>query len=71
MDTFQTDADHLTADQYKERAKIVRSTADQMTRATMRRQLLRIAEEYERLADSIERGRFGSWAAPSLASLTS
>jgi hypothetical protein len=29
----------------------------------MRRQLLRIAEEYEWLADGIERARFGSWSA--------
>ena len=58
MDTFQAVAHHLTADQYKERAKIVRSTADEMNRATMRRQLLRIAEEYEWLADGIERGGF-------------
>ena len=60
MDTLQAHAHHLTADQCKERAKLVRCTADEMTRATMRRQLLRIAEEYEWLADSIERGRFGS-----------
>jgi len=30
-----------------------------MTRETMRRQLLRVAEEYEWLADNIEQGRFG------------
>jgi hypothetical protein len=60
MDTFQAYAHHLTADQYTERAKLVRCTANEMTRATMRRQLLRIAEEYEWLADGIERARFGS-----------
>jgi hypothetical protein len=59
MDTLQPHTHHLTADQCKERAQLVRSTADQMTRETMRRQLLRVAEEYEWLADNIEQGRFG------------
>ena len=38
---------------------LVRSTADEMTTDTIRRQLLRIAEEYDWLADSMERARFG------------
>ena len=44
----------LRADQYRARAKIARGTAEEMTRETMRRQLLRIADEYEVLANRIE-----------------
>jgi hypothetical protein len=54
MDAF-VEAAQLTPDQYRARAEIVRSTADSMTREAMRRQLLRIAEDYELLADSMER----------------
>ena len=55
MDTFVTNVQPLTADQYRARAQLVRGTANEMAGATMRRQLLRIAEEYEGLADSLER----------------
>jgi hypothetical protein len=58
MDTFPY-APRLSPDQYRARAKLVRSTADEMTRETMRLQLLRIAEEYDWLADSMELARFG------------
>ena len=54
MDTLVETA-QLTPDQYRARAQTVRSTADKMTRETVRRQLRRIAEDYELLADSMER----------------
>jgi hypothetical protein len=54
MDSIEPNAQQLTSNQFRARAEIVRSTADQMTRATMRRQLLRIAAEYEWLAERIE-----------------
>lgn len=53
MDNLETRIPHLVC-QYRARAQLVRGTADEMTRATMRRQLLRIAEEYEWLAERIE-----------------
>jgi hypothetical protein len=59
MDTFVTNVQHLTADQYRARVQIVRSTADKMTGETIRQQLLDIAAQYERLADSMERERLG------------
>ena len=58
MDTFPY-AQQLSPHQYRARAMLVRSTADEMTTDTIRRQLLRIAEEYDWLADSMERARFG------------
>ena len=39
----------LTAHQYRVRAHLARCTAIEMTRETVRRQLLRIAEEYDGL----------------------
>ena len=56
----------LTADQYRARAHLARCTAVEMTRETMRRQLLRIADEYEVLADAAERERSEqvSWPRP-------
>ena len=48
----------LTADQYKARANLVRSTAANTTDAVIRRQLLVIAEECERLADDMGRSRY-------------
>ena len=59
MDDIRSYAPGLTADQYRARAQIVRCTADQMTSVEKRRQLLDIAEEYDWLADSMERARFG------------
>ena len=59
MDDIRSYASRLTADQYRARAQIVRCTADQMSSVEKRRQLLDIAEEYEWLADSMERARFG------------
>jgi hypothetical protein len=58
MDAFAY-SPQLSPDHYRARAMLVRSTADRMTRDTMRRQLLRIAEEYELLADSMDRSRWG------------
>jgi hypothetical protein len=57
MDTFQTYPEELTSDQYRARAHIARCTAEEMTRETMRRQLLRMAEEYEGVANTIEQRR--------------
>ena len=45
------------ADQYRERARFIRSQAETVT-AAMRFDLLEIAQEYELLADSIEGLRF-------------
>lgn len=47
----------LTADQYRARAHLARCTAEEMTRETMRRQLLRIAEEYDGIAGELERAK--------------
>jgi hypothetical protein len=60
METFQTYPDQFSPDQYRARAQLARCTADEMTRETMRRQLLRLAEEYERLAESVEQARFSA-----------
>jgi hypothetical protein len=46
--------DQLTPEQYRERAHLARVTAEEMARETMRRQLLRIADEYDALADRFE-----------------
>ncbi len=66
MDTFQTHPEELTPDQYRASAHLARCTADEMTRETMRRQLLRMAEDYEGLANTIEQRRFwrGAGIAP-------
>jgi uncharacterized protein Yka (UPF0111/DUF47 family) len=47
-----------TAEQYRERAKLVRMKAAAVRTALLRRDLLDIAEQYDRLADSIEEERF-------------
>ena len=54
MDSIDLLPDRFTADQCRARAEIVRSTANQVVRPTMRRQLLRVAEEYEALAERLE-----------------
>lgn len=48
--------EQLTPDHYRARAHLVRVTAEEMTRPTMRRQLLRIADEYDEVADTLEGG---------------
>jgi hypothetical protein len=45
------------AEQYRERAKLIRSEAESVS-AVLRYDLLEIAQEYELLADSIEGLRF-------------
>jgi hypothetical protein len=55
MDTFRTYTEELTPDQYRARARLPRCTADEMTRETMRRQLLRMANDYEGLANTLEK----------------
>jgi hypothetical protein len=54
------DADLLprTAEQYRERAKLVRYTAEAVKSALLRHDLLDIANEFDELADSIEEERF-------------
>ena len=46
------------AEQYRERAKLIRRQVETLNNAEVRRQLQGIAAEYDRLADSIERARF-------------
>jgi uncharacterized protein with GYD domain len=46
------------AQQYRERAKVIRRQAETMG-GTVRRQLLVLADQYDRLADGIERPRRG------------
>jgi hypothetical protein len=53
------DPQYLTAEQYRERANLVRQRAETMNDADIRRQLLNIAMQYERLADSMDRSRWG------------
>lgn len=54
MDNIQAYAQPITADQYRARANLIRRTADAMTSAGTRRQLLEIAEGYDRLADNMD-----------------
>ena len=51
------DADLLprTVEQYREQAKLVRYTAEAVKSALLRHDLLDIADEFDELADSIER----------------
>jgi hypothetical protein len=52
--------DRLTAQQYRERARLIRRQAeDAVDRPTVREQLLNLAEKYEQLADSMEPSRWG------------
>jgi hypothetical protein len=47
--------DRLTAQQYRERARLIRRQAeDTADRPTVREQLLDLAEKYEQIADSME-----------------
>ena len=47
---------HSAAEPCRERARLVRYTAEAAKSALLRRDLLDIAEQYDRLADSIEEG---------------
>ena len=49
------DAHHPTAEQYRESAKFLRRQAEGVSTATDRLHLLRIADEFDRLADSRSR----------------
>jgi hypothetical protein len=53
------DAHQPTAEQYREWAKLVRRQVETLNNANVRRHLLRIAERYEELADSLDRSRWG------------
>jgi hypothetical protein len=53
VDNF--DIKTLTANQYRARAQLARSTAAKMDKPATRQQLLKRAEEYEWIADSMER----------------
>jgi hypothetical protein len=60
------DADPLhpaTAEQYRERAKLIRRQVETLSKAEVRRQLLAIADQYDRLAESMEQSRLGLTAA--------
>lgn len=59
MNTDHPFPEELTADQYRARAHLARCTAVVMSRETMRRQLMRIADEYDVLADRVEQERSG------------
>src|SRR5262249_4047009 len=67
MDNLDPVGQQLTAAQSKARAEIVRHTADQMTRPGVRRRLLQIADEYDRLAARLERSAWPSDCGRSLA----
>lgn len=54
MDSIERLATPLTPKQFRARAEIVRSTANELARPTLCRQLLRIAAEYEWLAERLE-----------------
>jgi hypothetical protein len=45
---------HLDAEQCRERAKLVRYTAEAVKSALLRQDLLEVANEYEQLAESAE-----------------
>ena len=51
------DALRPTAEQYRERAKLVRQKAEAMTNPEIRWLLREIAAEYEELADRLNEGR--------------
>ncbi|HEV8032609.1 MAG TPA: hypothetical protein VGP42_16475 [Stellaceae bacterium] len=53
------DAHHPTAEQYREWAKLLRQQAEAVSTASDRLHLLRAADEFDHLADSIERPRRG------------
>ena len=48
---------HLTLEQCRERAKLVRYTAEAVRSALLQQDLLDVAAEYDQLADSTERGQ--------------
>jgi hypothetical protein len=48
------DAHHPTAEQYREWAKLLRQQAEAVSTATDRLHLLRMADEFDRLADGME-----------------
>jgi len=50
--------DRLTAQQYRERANLIRRQAATMD-GTLRRQLLALADQFDHRADSIEPSRWG------------
>ena len=52
-------APETTPQQYRERAKLIRSQAEAVTNADTRARLLKIAEEFDSLADSIVSSRRG------------
>ena len=54
MDSIEALTPRLTADQYRARANLIRSTAVGKTDA-VRQQLLAIAEEYKWLAERVQR----------------
>lgn len=51
--------DAQNIERYRERAQLLRSAAEHMSTAEGRLHLLRIADEFEQMADSMERARLG------------
>jgi hypothetical protein len=45
--------------QYRERAKLIRRQVETLSNADVRRQLLAIADQYDRLAERMEQSRWG------------
>ena len=59
MDRLEMRGDHLAANRYRARAQLIRGTAAETAGASVRHQLLQIAEEYEWLAEAVENGALG------------
>jgi len=57
--TQDTHPQLLTAGQCREQGNRIRGVAETMSGADVRRQLRDIADQYDRLADSMDRSRWG------------
>jgi hypothetical protein len=55
--TDYSDQNHLTPEQYRERAKLIRYTAEAVRSALLRHDLLDVAAEYDQRADNSESGQ--------------
>jgi hypothetical protein len=61
MDALETHTAQLTAGQYRARAEFIRKTAAKVTSGEKRRELTCVAEEYEWLAERIDRLRVSAY----------
>jgi hypothetical protein len=55
--TDYSDQNHLTPEQYRERAKLIRYTAEAVRSGLLRHDLLDVAAEYDQRADNSESGQ--------------